>query len=123
MVNPIYIVAILLGLGFLLPAISKAGKNINLTIFFLGLMSVSAISFQWLWAFIFNNQQSIQIFTAGVKPPLSINFNMGLEEAILLTAVNFMSVIGAIYMLKQITETGVKAMVLFLLLVLGLNGL
>ncbi len=123
MVNPLYIVAILLGTGFLLPLISKAGRRISLTVFFMSLISVSAISYQWLWSFLFGGQTAAMFYTAGVEPPLSINFLIGYKEAIFLTAVNFMGLVGAIYMSTQIKETGYKAMVLFLLMVLGLNGL
>jgi len=123
MVNPIYIVAILLGLAFLLPVISKAGMRVALTIFFLGLMSVSAVSYQWLWAFLFNGQSVAMFYTAGVEPPLSINFIIGLKEAVFITAINFMAIVGAIYMSTRIKETGYKAMILYLLMILGFNGL
>ena len=123
MVNPIYIVAIMLGTGFLLPLISKAGRRVALTVFFTALIFVSAVSYQWLWAFLFSGQTAAMFYTAGVEPPLSINFIIGLKEAIFITALNFMALVGAIYMSTQIKETGYKAMILYLLMVLGLNGL
>lgn len=123
MVDPLYIVAVLLGLGFLLPALDRTGKYITVFIFFAGLISVSAIGYQWLWEFLFNEQTTALFFTAGTKPPMSINFRMGLEEAIMVATVNITSLIGAVYMLDQLTRTGTKAFVLYLLMVLGLNGL
>ena len=123
MVNPIYIIAILLGLGFLLPSISKAGNRITGTVFYAGLISVFAVSYQWFAHFALKGGETVQIFTAGVRPPLSINFQIGFTEAILLAAINFAAIAGAIYMTKPIFETGVRAMVLFMLLVMGLNGL
>lgn len=123
MVNPLYIVATLLGTGFLLPLISKAGRRVTLTVFILSLITVSAISYQWLWSFLFDGQAAAMFYTAGVEPPLSINFLIGFKEAIFISAVNFMAVAGAIYMATQIKETGYKAMILFMLMVLGLNGL
>jgi len=123
MVNPIYIIAILLGLGFLLPSISKAGNRITGTVFYAGLISVFAVSYQWFAHFALKGGETVQIFTAGVKPPLSINFQIGFTESVLLAAINFAAIAGAIYMTKPIFETGVRAMVLFMLLVMGLNGL
>ena len=73
MVNPIFIIALLLGVGFLLPITEKLGKKFSGLIFFLTLGAISFISIEWLYAFIMDGQTAIQIFTAGVKPPLSIN--------------------------------------------------
>jgi formate hydrogenlyase subunit 3/multisubunit Na+/H+ antiporter MnhD subunit len=123
MVNPISIIAILLGLGFLLPAIGKAGKKVTGTVFYAGLLSVFAISYQWFWHFALRGGETVQIFTAGIKPPLSISFQIGFIESILLAAINFAALAGAVYMTKPIFETGMRAMVLFLLFVMGLNGL
>jgi formate hydrogenlyase subunit 3/multisubunit Na+/H+ antiporter MnhD subunit len=123
MVNPIYIVAILLGIGFLLPAIGKAGNKVTGTIFFIALLSVFAISYQWFWHFAVRGGETVQIFSAGIKPPLSINFQIGFIESIFLAAINFAALAGAVYMTKPIFETGMRAMVLFLLFVMGLNGL
>ncbi|MDA3886225.1 MAG: proton-conducting transporter membrane subunit [Candidatus Delongbacteria bacterium] len=123
MVSPIYIVAILLGVGFLLPSLSKAGTKITGTIFFAALIAVAAISYQWLTGFLLGDQVSVMIYTAGFKPPISINLQMGLFEAIFIGSINFMALFGAIYMFKQMAETGARSFVLFLLMVLGLNGL
>jgi len=123
MVNPIYIIAILLGLGFLLPSINKAGSKVTGTVFYTGLVSVFAVSYQWFSHFALRGGETVQIFTAGVKPPLSINFQIGFTESILLAAINFAALAGAIYMTKPLFGTGVRALVLFLLLVMGLNGL
>jgi formate hydrogenlyase subunit 3/multisubunit Na+/H+ antiporter MnhD subunit len=123
MVNPIAIIAILLGIGFLLPSIGKAGGKVAGTVFYAGLLSVFAVSYQWFWHFVIRGSETVQIFTAGVEPPLSINFQIGFLESVFLVSINFAAVAGAVYMTKPIFETGVKAMVLFLLLIMGLNGL
>jgi formate hydrogenlyase subunit 3/multisubunit Na+/H+ antiporter MnhD subunit len=123
MVNPIYIIAILLGLGFLLPSINKAGIKVTGTIFFSGIIAVTAISFQWLVAFLLDGQQTIQIYTAGFKPPMSINLQMGLNEAVIITLINFGALLGAIYSFKYFAKNGVQALVVFLLFILGMNGL
>jgi formate hydrogenlyase subunit 3/multisubunit Na+/H+ antiporter MnhD subunit len=123
MVNPIYIIAILLGLGFLLPSIEKAGSKVTGTVFYAGLLSVFGISYQWFRHFMIDGSETVQILYGRYKPPLSINFQIGSLESVFLVSINFAALAGAIYMTKPIFETGVKAMVLFLLLIMGLNGL
>ncbi len=123
MVNPIFIIAILLFLGFLLPSFGKTGNKVSGAVFYVGLLSVFAVSYQWFWHFVIRGCESQQFFTAGINPPLSINFQIGLIESVLIVSINFAAVAGAIYMTKPIFETGYKAMVLYLLLIMGLNGL
>ena len=123
MVNPIFIIAIALGVAFLLPLFKKAGTSVVHTIFLLTLALLTYISGQWLYGFVFKGLQTIQIFTAGVKPPLSINLQMGLAEAMTLTGTNLLMLVGGFYMLRVLEKTGIRAFVLFLLLAVGMNGL
>ena len=57
MVEPIYIIAIALGVAFLLPIIKKSGTVIFNTIFFLTLVTLAAISAAWLSGFLFEGIQ------------------------------------------------------------------
>ncbi len=123
MVNIIYIIVLLLGVGFLLPVTEKLGKTISNSMFFLTLAAASAISGQWLYAFIKNGQTTVQFFTAGVKPPLSINLQLGLSEAVFIFSINFLALIGGIYLIRHFEKIGIKSKVLYLLMILGLNGL
>lgn len=123
MVAPIYIIALALSMAFLLPLFEKAGKSTVQFVFLITLAVFTAISGQWLFAFLLKGIPTVQIFTAGVAPPLSINLQMGLDEAAILTAVNLLALLGGIYLLRHFSQIGVRANVLFLLLTLGLNGL
>lgn len=123
MVGPIYIIATALGVAFLLPLFKRFGNKVVNGLFLLTLATLLFISGQWLYAFLFRDMQTVQIFTAGVKPPLSINLQMGLTEAIFLTATNLLALLGGIYMLRDFKKIGIRANVLFMLLALGLNGL
>ena len=123
MVGPIYIIAITLAVAFLLPLISKLGNKVTNTVFLLTLGFLTFISGEWLYAFVFKGIPAVQIFTAGVKPPLSINLQMGLHEALFATATNLLALVGGLYLIRCLKKGGIRAYILFLLLTLGLNGL
>ncbi len=123
MVAPIYIIAIALGVAFLLPLFERLGKTIVNGLFLLALACFTFISFQWLWVFSFNSLEPVQILTAGLKPPLSINLQMGLQEAVFLSGINLLAFLGGLYLLRIFNQVGIRAQVLFLLVTLGMNGL
>jgi formate hydrogenlyase subunit 3/multisubunit Na+/H+ antiporter MnhD subunit len=123
MVEPIYIIAIALGVAFLLPVFERLGKTTLNVIFLLALTAFVFISGQWLYGFLFQGVQPVQIFTAGLKPPLSINLQMSLQEAVFLTGLNLLALLGGLYLLRHFNTIGVRTQVLFLLLTLGMNGL
>ncbi|MCK4530866.1 MAG: proton-conducting membrane transporter, partial [Candidatus Marinimicrobia bacterium] len=122
MVNPIYIFILALGAGFLLTLFDKAGRKVSLTIFYAVLVAMVAISAQWLIALL-GGSETAMIFTAGFKPPFSINLQMGLEEAIFTLAVNVLGLLSGLYLIKKFNTTKVNAMVLFLMMIMGINGL
>ncbi len=123
MVDPIYIIAIALGAAFLLPLFERSGKPVVNSIFLLTLTALTFISGEWLYAFLYRGMQTVQIFTAGVKPPLSINLQMGPQEALFLTGINLLALLGGVYLLRYFNHIGIRSRVLFLLLTLGMNGL
>ncbi len=123
MVAPIYIIATALGVAFLLPLFDRLGKTVVNLIFLATTAFLTFISAQWLYAFVLQGTAPVQIFTAGVKPPLSINLQMGLQEALLLTGINLLAFAGALYLLRYLNEVGIRGRVLFLLFTLGMNGL
>ncbi len=123
MVAPIYIIAIALGGAFLLPLFERLGKTVVNTLFLLLITSFVFISAQWLVGFLFHGVQPVQIYTAGFKPPLTINLQMSLQEAVFLTGLNLLSLMGGIYLLRHLNAIGIRGKVLFLLVTLGMNGL
>lgn len=123
MVEPIYIIAIALGVAFLLPLFEQLGKSAVNIVFLLALASLTGIAGQWLYGFVFQGVQPHQVFTAGLKPPLSINLLMSLKEAVFLTGMNLLAFLGGLYLIRHFNEIGVRGPVLFLLVTLGMNGL
>jgi len=123
MVTPIYIVAIALGIAFLLPLAERAGRRLSDGLFIAALALIAAVAGSWLHALASGSAGTAEVFTAGARPPLSINLRMGIEEAAMLTAVNLLSLLGGIYLVRIFRESGVRWQVLFLLFTLGMNGL
>ena len=123
MVNPIFIPVAALGMAFLLPVLERFGRKTVNVLFFLTLGFFTAASLIWLNDFFMANSPVLRVFTAGFKPPLSINLQVGSQEAMLLAAINVLSLAGAFYLLPHLNVTGLKARVLFLLFTLGMNGL
>ncbi|MGM0408200.1 MAG: proton-conducting transporter membrane subunit [Bacteroidota bacterium] len=121
MVGPLYIIAIALGTAFSLGFFKKANRNIPFAFMFLAMAFMTFISGQWLYAFIANQQEAIQIFTAGFQPPFSISLQMGLHEAVFVTLINVIGLLSAIYLYEQFRDKGVQMMMVFILLFMGLN--
>lgn len=123
MVNPIYIIAILLGTAFLLGLFHKKGYNFGALLSFIALGLAVFISSSWLVHMFSGTEPALTIFTAGNKPPFSINLAMGLHEAFFSTAINVLGLLGFIYLIKDFREHGIKATSLFLVLVMAMNVL
>ena len=121
MVEPIYIVASGLGIAFLLGLLRKTGKNISGVIMLLTLAFMAFVSGQWLVSLLFEGGTPQYTYTAGFRPPFSINLLMGKMEALLTTLINFIGLLGGLYLLDRLKKQGVNAMIVFLLLFVGLN--
>jgi len=122
MVNPIYIVLIALGVGFLLSLFEKAGKTVAMAVFYTALVAMTFISGQWLMA-LANGAETQIIATAGFPPPFSINLVMGLQEAFFTFMINSLGILAGIFLLPKFKSEKVYGMVLFLMMIMGMNGL
>ena len=121
MVGPIHIVTVALAVAF---ASGFTGKNNRMAVFlvYIALAVMTAISFGWLLHFIGNGQENpIEIFTGGFRPPFSINLRMGFEEALFTSMINVSGLLGAIYLHDELLKSGKNMMVVFLVLIMGLN--
>lgn len=121
MVGPIYIIAVALGTAFFLGFFKKANRTFSFGLMLLAMAFMTFISAQWLYAFLSQTQETIQIFTAGFKPPFSISLQMGLHESIFLTIINVLGVFSAVYLFGHLREKGVNMMMVFVVLFMGLN--
>ncbi len=122
MVNPIAIVIIALSVAFLLALFDRVSRNVTVSVFLLALLAMTAIPGGWY--VMFQAGEPIQMVeTAGFVAPLSINLLMGPNEALILFLVNLTGFLGALYLLQRFRSGSVAGMILFLMMVMGVNGL
>jgi len=121
MVDPLYIYILSLGSAFLLSLFYQWHRNIGILVFLATLAAITVISGLGFVA-LAGGAPSVEILTAGLKPPLSINLRFGLQEAFLSLAVNLVGILGGWYLLQRLREH-VQALILFLMIVMGINGM
>ncbi len=122
MVNPIYILATFLGIAFLLGFVNRLNKGVAFLLFYLSLIFTVVISFTW-FVNLLNEPGGIEVFTAGFKPPYSINLYLGTIEALLIGLINLVGFLSAMYLSDKFRKGHINLMILYLTLLLGLNGL
>ena len=121
MVGPIYIIAIALGLAFFLGFFGKSLRTVSGFVMLAGLAVMAFISGQWLIEFLKGSITTLEVYTAGFKPPYAINLRMGLEEAAFTFMINAIGFLGGMYMFNRLKEVGNSAMSVFIVLIMSLN--
>jgi len=121
MVDPIYIVAVLLGISFSLGFIGKKSENIARILSLLSLSFTTLVSAQWFYNFVTSNIETYHIFTTAFKPPFSINLIMGKEEALFTMMINAIGLLGGLYMFDRLKAAGKNSFIALLMLIMGLN--
>ncbi len=123
MVNPIHIFTIALGVAFLLSLFDKIGRNFALLTFYMALAGMTFIAGQWLYALLNGGAPDHNIFTAGFRPPFSINLQFGYREAFFALLTNIAGLFAGLYMFDDFKKSKNYAMLLFLMMIMGVNGL
>jgi len=121
MVGPIYIIAVGLGLAFLLGLMKSSMKGLASLVMLGGLAFMTFVSGQWLYEFMVNHRATEMIMTAGFTPPYSINLQMGYTEAVLTLMINVIGLLGGLYLLDSLKKTGINSMAVLLVFVMSLN--
>jgi len=121
LLQPLSIYVLALGAGFLIPLFDRAHRGSAIMVFMLALAGLVVIAGFNLLAII-NGAAAIDIETAGIKPPFSINLRFGLFEGGVVLAVNTVALLGAWHYLPRLKEHA-AALLLYLILVMGINGM
>jgi len=121
MISPIHIITIALGTAFALGFTRKLPQKISASIMLAAVALLTFISAQWVFAFYSGGQETVQIFTAGFKPPYSVNLQMGYQEAVITLMINFIGLLSGIYLFKSLTKRGKNAIAVYIILLMGLN--
>ena len=120
MISAIHIISIGLGGAFALGLLKKSAKDVSAIIMLLAIAAMTYISADWLMALL-SGAETAQFLTAGFQPPFSINLQMGLSEAVLTTMINFVGLLGGIYLYKDLKSSGSHAITVFLVFIMGMN--
>ncbi|MBE9567862.1 MAG: proton-conducting membrane transporter, partial [Proteobacteria bacterium] len=121
LLQPLGIYVIALGAGFLIPLFCRVSRGSAILVFFAALAAMVLIAGLNLLTII-NGAPAIDIETAGIKPPFSINLRFGLFEGGFVLAVNTIALLGAWHYLPKLKQQA-SALLLYLILVMGINGM
>jgi formate hydrogenlyase subunit 3/multisubunit Na+/H+ antiporter MnhD subunit len=120
--QPILIFLFGIGGGFMIPLLYKVGYSWLHAGFAVALGGLTLASVFSLLAVIQSGGVPIEVLTAGATPPLSINLRFGLAEGAFAVSVNLMAILLAASFWDQLRRNYV-ALLLFLILVMGINGM
>jgi len=118
LLHPLNIFIVGLGGGFLLPILYRIGKSWVPWAFVVALMAMTVISGVALFRLL-HGAPPIDILTGGATPPLSINLRLGVPEAVFALSVNLIALGGALYFVRETYAS----MILYLLIVIGIQGM
>jgi formate hydrogenlyase subunit 3/multisubunit Na+/H+ antiporter MnhD subunit len=121
LLQPLGIYVIALGAGFLIPLFDRAHRGSAILVFLAALACMAGIAAVNLLAII-NGAPAIDIETAGIAPPFSINLRFGLFEGGVVLAVNSVALLAAWHFLPTLKQHA-AALLLFLIMVMGINGM
>ncbi len=128
MVSPIFSIAIGLGAGFLIPLLAQVkprereGSVLAAGLFYVTIAALIAIPAGWVLPLVAGSDP-VMVFTAGSRPPLSINLQLGVSEALILVLANLAGLLGALSMQKTLWGRGGTGYVLYLMMMLGVNDI
>ncbi|MCB2263485.1 MAG: hypothetical protein LGR52_11235 [Candidatus Thiosymbion ectosymbiont of Robbea hypermnestra] len=104
----------------LLPLVHRLHPNLGVLVFLAALAGITVVSGLGVIASA-GGAPAAEFLITGPEAPFSIGLRLGRQEAFLSLAVNLVGLLGGWYLLRQFREQA-WALVLFLLLVLGIDG-
>lgn len=119
--QPLNIFLLGLGGGFLIPLLYRIAKPLPAAGFVVALSGMTAISAACLWK-LHHGGSTIEVFTAGSVPPFSINLRFGPWEGFFSLCVNVVAVLGAWHLWDRL-RSSYAALLLYLILIMGINGM
>ncbi len=123
MVDPIYIIIFSLAIGFLMSLFDKVSRKLSLIAFY-GILTFDLVAVaDWFYRFVFLSAETVKISTAGFAAPLSINLQLGLLESFVMLFMNLVALFAAIFLFGKFKKGQISAMILYIVLVMGANGL
>ena len=121
LLSPLNIIIVGLGAGFLLPLLYARSPSMASRVLTASLLYFVLISLYHFYLLL-GGSMAIEIITSGIKPPFAINLRFGMVESFVLLAVNTAALLGARYMLDELKQHA-SAMLMFLIWIMGINGM
>jgi formate hydrogenlyase subunit 3/multisubunit Na+/H+ antiporter MnhD subunit len=106
-----------------MPLAEKAGRPAMRLLLFAALAFMTYVPVRHFIDIVFCRADAAMVYTAGFHPPFSIVLRMGAEEAALAGAAGILALLGSLYMNGQLGRGGSAAHSLFLLFVMGIDGM
>ncbi len=121
LIHPLNIFLLGLGGGFLIPLLYRLSKRLPAVAFWVALGSIAALSAICFWR-VLERGGGIEIETAGSLPPMAISLRFGVAEGYFAFLVNLVAVLGAWQLWSALRES-YTTLLLYLILVMGINGM
>ena len=119
--HPIGVFLFGIGGGFAIPLLHRLGATWLHAGFFVALAGLTLSSLAPLAA-ILTGSPPFEILTAGAEPPISINLRFGLQEGAIAASVNIVAMLLALALWNRL-RGGYVPLLLFLVVVMGVNGM
>lgn len=119
--NPLNIFLFGLGGGFAMPLLYRLGKawlHAGFWLALAGIVSVSGVAL----VTVVQTGTPIEVLTAGFAPPLSIGLRFGPQEGFFALPVGLVALLGALHLWDRL-KGNYPALVLYLILVMGIDGM
>ena len=123
MVSAIYILAVGLGVAFLLGLLRDEWRTGAYGVSLAALALMSLISASWVWVMAVGDGSPVDITTAGTLPPYAINLRMGLAEAALTLLINLTGLLSAVYLRDTLFKQGRPALAALLVFTMAASGI
>jgi len=116
--DPLNIFIVGLGGAFLIPLLNRLGRSWPAAALLFALSAMTMISGVSLWRLV-GGAAPIAMHTGGANPPYAINLRIGLLEAVFAFVINVVALVGA----SSFARGAYSAMLLYLLLIIGIQGM
>ena len=124
MVDPALLIALPLGIAFLLPLAHRIDFSVARTLHLATLAFSLGLAAFWLGELGLTTQNAVDIETGGWAPPWGILLRLGGPEAALIALADAVAIGAAIYLAPRDRENGgVRGLMIQLMIVLGAHGL
>ncbi len=121
LLHPLGLYVLALGAGFLIPLLYRSSPAGATGLFLTALGGMVLIAGSGFFA-LASGADPIDIETAGIAPPFSINLRFGLYESLVVFAVNLAGLLAALHYLPRLRAQA-ATLLLFIIMVMGINGM